>query len=132
MITEDDFQRAIDANPEDWHTRLVFADWLEEHNDPRAVGYRALGFLRRVPTYFDQAGRWVWLNTHWSAHYSNPAMSGAVLPDDWYDQLPVENEKHSDPCAAERHALRASLNDAALAFAKLPAARRAELLNRPE
>lgn len=31
MTTEDDFQAALDANPDDWQTRLVFADWLEEH-----------------------------------------------------------------------------------------------------
>jgi uncharacterized protein (TIGR02996 family) len=30
MTTEDDFQAALDANPGDWQTRLVFADWLQE------------------------------------------------------------------------------------------------------
>ena len=43
VTTEDDFQRALDKNPDDWQTRLVFADWLEERDDPRAEGYRALG-----------------------------------------------------------------------------------------
>ena len=33
MTTEDDFQRALDANPDDWQTRLVFADWLEDRGD---------------------------------------------------------------------------------------------------
>ena len=36
MTTEDDFHRRLDECPEDAHTRLVFADWLEEHGDPRA------------------------------------------------------------------------------------------------
>ena len=36
MTTEDDFQQALDANPDDHHTRLVFADWLQERGDPRA------------------------------------------------------------------------------------------------
>jgi uncharacterized protein (TIGR02996 family) len=58
MTTEDDFQRALDQHPHDWQTRLVFADWLQEHNDPRADGYRALGELRRVPTY--TPGCWWW------------------------------------------------------------------------
>ena len=49
MTTEDDFQAALDADPENWQTRLVFADWLQERGDPRAEGYRALGVLRRRP-----------------------------------------------------------------------------------
>ena len=36
MTKEDDFQKALDAHPEDWQTRLVFADWLQERGDPRA------------------------------------------------------------------------------------------------
>jgi uncharacterized protein (TIGR02996 family) len=50
MTTEDDFQRALDADTTDWQTRLVFADWLEEQGDPRADGYRALGVLKKWPT----------------------------------------------------------------------------------
>jgi uncharacterized protein (TIGR02996 family) len=46
VTTEDDFQSALDKNPHDWQTRLVFADWLQEHNDPRAEGYRIMGTLR--------------------------------------------------------------------------------------
>ena len=49
MTTEDDFHRALDANPDDWQTRLVFADWLDDRGDPRAEGYRALGHLRLCP-----------------------------------------------------------------------------------
>lgn len=49
MTTEDDFQLALDKNPTDWQTRLVFADWLQERDDPRAEGYRVLGTLRLAP-----------------------------------------------------------------------------------
>jgi uncharacterized protein (TIGR02996 family) len=49
MTTEDDFQNWLDEHPDDHHTRLVFADWLQERGDPRAEGYRALGRLRRWP-----------------------------------------------------------------------------------
>lgn len=49
MTTEDDFQNAIDASPDDWNARLVFADWLQEQGDPRAEGYRALGALKWCP-----------------------------------------------------------------------------------
>lgn len=52
MTTEDDFQAMIDANWEDWHTRLVFADWLAEHDDPRSDGYRWLGENKRVPLVY--------------------------------------------------------------------------------
>lgn len=40
MTTEDDFQNHLDLNPLDFHTRLVFADWLEERDDPRGPAYR--------------------------------------------------------------------------------------------
>lgn len=52
MTSEDDFQATLDANPEDWQTRLVFADWLQEQGDPRAEGYRALGACRVWPHIF--------------------------------------------------------------------------------
>lgn len=55
MTTEDDFQAALDADPSDWQTRVVFADWLDERGDSRAEGYRALGKLRKIPkqTWFN-------------------------------------------------------------------------------
>jgi uncharacterized protein (TIGR02996 family) len=38
MQSDDDtaFQRAILANPADTTLKLVYADWLQEHDDPRA------------------------------------------------------------------------------------------------
>ena len=48
MTTEDDFQTAIDAHPEDWQTRLVFADWLDEHNDPRGGVIRLAERVRHL------------------------------------------------------------------------------------
>lgn len=49
MTTEDDFQSKLDADPTDWQTRLVLADYLDERDDRRAAGYRALGQLRLRP-----------------------------------------------------------------------------------
>ena len=46
VTTGDDFQRRLDEHPDDFQTRPVFADWLEERGDPRAEGYRALGRFR--------------------------------------------------------------------------------------
>lgn len=49
---EDAFQAKLDADPGDHFTRLVFADWLDEHDDPRAPGYRVLaGFKFRPYEY---------------------------------------------------------------------------------
>lgn len=40
---EEDFQRQLDEEGyEARDTRLVFADWLQDRNDPRAEGYRIL------------------------------------------------------------------------------------------
>lgn len=99
MTTEDDFQRTLDANPNDWQTRLVFADWLEEHGDPRAEGYRAIAAHADV-RFFPQSkfGGWRVCGAYrWSENFE---------------------------CATRREAE----NAAALAFAQLPTERRAELL----
>jgi uncharacterized protein (TIGR02996 family) len=49
MNTEEALQAAIDADPGDATARLVFADYLDEQNDPRGPGYRWLGQWYRVP-----------------------------------------------------------------------------------
>lgn len=49
--TERDFQRRLDETPDDQAVRLAFADYLEEQGSVRALGYRALGRLNRVPFY---------------------------------------------------------------------------------
>jgi uncharacterized protein (TIGR02996 family) len=131
VITEAEFQAALDADPSDWVTRLVFADWLAEQRDPRAEGYRALGMNRRAPYPFTGGRVWTWLNRSLSKQYGNEtrrafAKVGAILPDDWFALLPRYRE--GSDCAAERRLRRLAENDAALAFASLPAARRAKLL----
>ena len=49
MSEEAAFLEAIAKHPQDRTARLVFADWLQERDDPRAEGYRALGLRRRIP-----------------------------------------------------------------------------------
>lgn len=49
MTEEDAMQAAIDAAPLDRLPRLVFCDWLDERNDPRAEGYRVLAEYDRWP-----------------------------------------------------------------------------------
>jgi uncharacterized protein (TIGR02996 family) len=58
LATEDDFQSALDRDPDDYTTRLVFADWLDEHGDPRAEGYRRLGTIRFRGWYQPTSSWW--------------------------------------------------------------------------
>ncbi len=115
MTTEDDFQTQLDAHPGDWQTRLVFADWLEERGDPRADGYRALGVLKRVPIK-------AWWFQYASALVNKVSPDTHVLPMDWYFLLPQGVAQGWPEIRREAEDI------TALAFAKLPAARRAELL----
>lgn len=114
MTTEEDFQAALDAHPEDWQTRLVFADWLEEQGDPRAEGYRALGVNGMHPML---------LSSLWGYLRGSLRRPGAQwVPYDWHEcwRAPGGGEFFPSRRAAE--------DAAALAFAKLPTARRNELL----
>lgn len=104
MTTEEDFQAALDANPDDWQTRGVFADWLQERDDVRAEGYRALGVCRVVPVH--------------------------TRVDGWYlTGLDYPNRGWLSQGYDSSRSRRAAEDAAALAFAKLPELRRYELLN---
>ena len=127
MTTQDDFLRALDEHPDDWQTLLVFADWLQEREDPRAEGYRAMGLLQLVPAcwapYESRTfSLWGWMP---------PGCGGSqpALPPDWYSLLPPHESKAGLP--AERRTPREAYDDALLAFAWLPVERRAELLAPP-
>jgi uncharacterized protein (TIGR02996 family) len=134
VTTEDDFQRALDALPEDWQTRLVFADWLQEQGDPRAEGYRALGFLRLWPTFDAREPRWLYHNGTSEVMDSWPeyARTHNLLPRDWHEAV-VSEERIGNWtiwCGYEP-SRRKSEDKIALAFTRLPASRRAELLAGP-
>jgi uncharacterized protein (TIGR02996 family) len=143
VTTEDDFQKALDAQPGDWQTRLVFADWLQERGDPRAEGYRALGQLRTWPyCWYDPSdpasvGRWLFHNGQGNEG-GRPIPRCHVLPQDWLNA--TAGRKPGDTLAllmeydikVEVPAPRAVLEDAvALGFARLSARRRAEILASP-
>jgi uncharacterized protein (TIGR02996 family) len=130
MTTEDDFAAMLDANPDDHYTRLVFADWLQDRGDSRAEGYRAMGQLRlrpdRLPSenlclYFVAEGQII----------GSPRPFRGVLSDDWFEMIrhPAKYSKLF-PCWTFANDLpRHEVEDAAaLAFSRLPAERRAELL----
>lgn len=117
MTTEDDFQAALDADPNDWQTRLVLADWLDDRGDPRGPGYRALGANQIRPVNVPKRFRPRWLFLCGSLRLPG----GQWVPHDWFALL------HGVPARRRRDIE----NVAASAFPRLPAARRAELLLTP-
>lgn len=125
MTTEDDFQAALDANPADHVTRLVFADWLQERGDPRAEGYRALGMLWKKPqrgVRRNELWGYTWVDV---VSYSRYVDIARVLPEDWF------RDAFSTQVSDDKNTRREAEDAAALAFAKLPAGRRGELLTPP-
>jgi uncharacterized protein (TIGR02996 family) len=119
-MDENAFQRALDANPHDWQTRLVFADWLDEHDDPRAAGYRAIAALRARPHALTSS----WSNAAdraWSSHAGYN-----LLPEDWFALTTSNMATHS--CHSPHASRREAENAAARAFARLSAQRQTELL----
>jgi uncharacterized protein (TIGR02996 family) len=130
--TEDDFHRILDSAPYDHQTRLVLSDFLQERNDPRAEGYRALGQLQKMPAYHKDN------NVHHWYHFNksndvipelfdniDPDLQRNVLPFDWYMLTKPGKEAHE----AHYHKSRKEADDAAaLAFFQLPEERRKELL----
>lgn len=127
MTTEDDFHRLLDADPSDWQTRLIFADWLEERGDPRAEGYRVMGRLRlqpqvgcnpSSPNFF---GLWYWRSTDTGRSFKG------VLRTCWWNKIP-KNEVDGRYHVAYR-SRRESEDAAALAFAELDASRKQIVLS---
>lgn len=133
MTTEDDFHAALDANPEDHQTRLVFADWLQKRDDPRAEGYRALGVLGKQPSQRTEEKDW-FVGTEDAPSFGpgrDESYIRAQFPPDWWTLV-----GSGDPWGPGQSTntwrffptRREAEDAAALAFAKLPPERRAELL----
>jgi uncharacterized protein (TIGR02996 family) len=131
VTTEDDFQKQLDMHPDDFQTKLVFADWLQERGDERAEGYRAMGVRRLYPFTATQAhGSWknqtAWMFGKPRSHKCPRAQK---LPLDWFEQ--VAQTEGSDYWWCRFLSRRACEDAVARAFAQLPAERRAELLTPP-
>ena len=125
MTAEHEFDRLLNANPDDWQTRLVFADWLQERDDPRAAAVRALGTLRLHPR---SGGCWL-SDGYSSEQLPSDARPEEMLPHDWWVEV----------CRLYRginlwpiFGTRRTAEDAAiLTWAALSPERRAELLAIP-
>lgn len=130
MTTEDDFQRELDANPDNWHMRGLLAEWLSDCNDPRAEGYMAMARLKRRPLQGRNRERdtWWWHNSGADFHNNIPA--------DWFRLLPkpFRNDTFWPMFTTDDSSVktRRECEDAlALAFRQLPPPRQAELLKPP-
>jgi uncharacterized protein (TIGR02996 family) len=134
MSEEDDFWKLLEEHPDDSHTRLVFADWLEERGDERAEGMRALGLMgvwadvysfSDGPTYClgTQANNnWqVW--SEWSRRQAH-----LLLPSDWFVLIPEWN-RHDWRVWRYRSTRREMEGETSRLFQKLPPDRRTELLS---
>lgn len=132
MTTEDDFHAILDSQPDDWQTRLVFADWLDERNDPRGPGIRALGVYRRKAMACQITGgplRYILGTVEITpiVHFNN--WIDCLLPVDWFAAVPISllcDNKHDK---WRYYVTRREAEDAAaLGFQLLAVARQTELL----
>ena len=54
LHTHDDFLTAIQAAPANRALRLIYADWLDEHDDPRGALVRVEEEMRELPVFSDR------------------------------------------------------------------------------
>ena len=118
------FAAALDADPADQVTRLAFADWLQDRDDPRAAGYAAMVALGLRPMQNGSFTLWTW------RYFQNPPahLRASMLPQVWYESL-TGSSIHGGNWYSEYTSCSAAENAAALAFARLLPERQAELLS---
>ncbi len=138
MTSEEDFQRVLDRTPSDWQTRLVFADWLQDRDDARAAGYRALGSLRVYPLLitlngvFHEDNPWYFVfGTCANTVPESKKWSLCKLPTRWFLNLMRGSRDVAGPSWCHYRMRRIADNDAAWAFSKLTPKEQAEILSLP-
>lgn len=121
------FHAALDAQIGDDTTRLVFADWLEERGDPRALGYRLLAKFQMRPhcsktwNGAEAWGAWSWGSTDTGRPYKSN------LKTYWHNQLTkISRPSEVGPPGrlypdARYFTRQAAEDDAAMAVARLSA-----------
>ncbi len=125
MTNEEDFHKMLDENPDDHQTRMIFADWLEDRNDPRAAGYRALGQLQRRPAVSDiattSASMWGRMGTGTSQFVDHPHYGPSMLPPEWADRIGHTHSNFGSGNSWKVLNTRREADDAAaMAFAHIP------------
>lgn len=56
MTDRDAFERRIQSEPDDETTRLVFADWLDEHDEPAKAHALRRGVVKQFGVHFHSGG----------------------------------------------------------------------------
>jgi uncharacterized protein (TIGR02996 family) len=111
MITEiptdrDAFEAALDADPDDWSLRLVYADWLDENGDAdlaRCQRWMAANRKRpvcRPPAFLHVADGWDWSLGNESLMYGIPRHLGKWMP--WPGPSESSYREYPTRRAAER------------------------------
>lgn len=137
------FHLAMFRAPKDRQVFLVFADWLQDRDDPRADGYRVIGELGLRPYHSmkdDGTKDWYMLE-HMAEYNSRRGRDGWVsnpecdIPEVWFDLLTGgeltainsyvtdQNYTHAEKCVVYP-TLREALDAAALAWSLVAADRR--------
>lgn len=106
MNEEQDWWDAILAEPLCFDRIAIFADWLQDRDDPRAEGMRAIARFGIVPHPSVMGGTLLW-NVRLFCGYDFPAKlkpytvefnacARAMLPDPWYKRVkfPDHNGRH--------------------------------------
>lgn len=153
MTDEAGFLAALAEHPECETTRLVYADWLDEHERPEeaarqrrmAPGWRALVLHKMAPRLDggDKEPVRTWFGRKYSSRDYDPDQDWLELIADRAPQEDFSRSVTADDCPSCRRSEQGdalwvnfadsqrAMDAAALAFADLPAARQAELLAVP-
>ena len=87
MDDEAAFRACINEKPHDYSVYLVFADWLQERDDPRAHVYRLIGSFRVSP-YSSPDNGWIWFSFERRILYGTYRIHPySDLPDPWFNRL---------------------------------------------
>lgn len=82
MSIESEFIDWINEHPDDVQTQLVYADWLEQHDETMAEAWRVLIGANKRPEYgFDEWSGWNWFPRSSYHQKFHGVVPNATLPD---------------------------------------------------
>jgi hypothetical protein len=118
MTTEDLFRKWLDADRTDQRIRKQYAEWLKREGDDRADGMMWLALMGKYPDTHANS----WYSYSFAKKFSLVVAGCSYLPDDLFREATgaYEVQPYHDQKQAE--------NVVCCAFARLPAARQAELM----
>lgn len=134
MTTEDDLQAELDRDITNYTLRTILADLLQDRDDVRAPGYRALGALRKWPRYASRVNRfdgrvvWSWRSFVLSGSLDDD-QARHYLPGAWGEWLLLDG---LSVCAQDWGTRRRAEDGAAKGFANVPPAAQRRILAHTE